>query len=224
MSLQEFHNVEDAVKLLKCYNLNDKNLDSKIIVGFVFNKTKSISKKRVKIEQGYLTELGKESFSFPNFFGKSPEIALFTTKKLDNFSTIDYVGSDDLIKKIEDNSIKPNYLIVLKDEVGSLAKYSRVLGPKGLMPTPKQGTVVENNNILLSTIETLKKGSFRIKVNKYNMIQMSVGNLTMNTDQILENIKSLLLYIQNRLPVSYRKTSLKKIYVTMTHGPSFIIN
>lgn len=224
MSFQESYKIDDAIKLLRCYHLNNNYSESKLTIGFVFSKTKSASKKRAKTEQSYLTELGKESFFFPHYFGKSPVIALFTTKSSSLFTGLDYVGSEDLIKKIEDGSLNPNYLIVLKDEISSLMKYSRILGPKGLMPTPKQGTIIENMEAINKNIEILKKGSLKIKINKYNMIQLAVGNFTMRSSDLIENIQSLLLLIKNRLPVSYRKTNLKKIYITTTHGPSYLID
>lgn len=224
MFSQDSYRIEDTIKLLKCFHLNSNLVDSKITIGFVFSKSKSASKKKMKTEQSYLTELGKESFFFPNFFGKSPTIVLFTTKNIDKSSMIDYIGSEDLIKKIEEGNLNPNYLVVLKEEANLLTKYSRILGPKGLMPSPKQGTIIDNQNNILNVIETLKKGSLKIKVNKYNMIQMSIGNINMKPIELVENVQSLLGYIKNRLPVSYRKTNLKKIYITSTHGPSYILN
>ena len=222
MNLRENYTIDSSFSMLRAYALNDAIHDSKVILGMCFGKNKAATKKRSKVEDNYLQELSKDSISLPYLFGKAPTVALFTLRQIDKRIGVDFVGSDDLIKDIQGGKVAPNYLIAFRDEMSLLNKYSRVLGPKGLMPTPKQNTIVEEDTIVKS-IETLKKRSFKLKVNKALMAQLPVGTLKMTDDQLVGNVSSILTHINNKLPGSFLKTNLKVVYVTVTQGPCAIL-
>ena len=215
--------ITNSIELLKAYAINDDQIDYKVVLGVVFSKNKLATKKKNKAEENLLAELSRNAVFFPHKFGKSPTIALFTLKSLPTMTGIDYVGSENLVKDIQNNVVIPNYLLCFRDEMPLLSKYSRILGPKGLMPTPKQGTVVEEDNIK-RVIEDLKKGSLKIKINKNLMTQIPVGTTNMGKDALYENINCILTHINSHLPVSFLKTNLRNVYLTSTQGPSVEVN
>lgn len=215
--------IREGIKLLNAYAINDSKMDYRIILGLVFTKNKSATKKKLKAEEVLLADLSKQTVFYPHTFGNAPVIALFTLKNLVGIEGIDHIGSENLIKDIQTNHLSPNYLLCFKDEMPALSKYSRVLGPKGLMPTPKQGTVVEEDTIK-KVIEDLKKGSLKIKVNKYLMSQVPVGTVHMNNDFLVENINYILSFIKSSLPIPFLKSNLQNVYLTCMHAPSVKIN
>lgn len=215
--------ITNSLQLLRAYSYNDTKTEYKLILGIAFNKSKTATKKRSKIEDNYISELSKDTINLPHTFGKAPSIALFTLKKIENSDGIDYIGADDLIKKIQNGNIIPNYLIAYKDEMSILNKYSRILGPKGLMPTPKQNTIAEEDT-LFKIIQNLKKGSLKIKVNKFLMVQIPIGMLSMDNQQILNNVDCIFSHINKTLPSTFLKTNIKCFYLTTTQGPSSILN
>ncbi len=220
MTVKEHGSIIDSMHTMRSYALNDNRMDYKIILSLVFGKNKLATKKRARIEGNYLSDLSKDSISLPNAFGDAPTVALYTLKNVDASSLgVDHVGSDNLIKDIQNNVISPNYLITFKEDMPSLTKYSRVLGPKGLMPTPKQGTIVDEDNIK-SMVGNLKKGSFKIKLNKLLTAHIPIGTLSMDDDKIYENASVVLSFVEKHLPSSFIKSNLNNIYMNTTQGPS----
>lgn len=224
MTIKEHETIIDSMHMMRAYALNDNKMDYKVVLSLVFGKNKLATKKRARIEGNYLSDLSKDSMSLPNTFGNAPTIALYTLKSVDITGLgIDHVGSDNLIKDIQNGVVSPNYLITFKEDMPSLTKYSRILGPKGLMPTPKQGTIVDEDNIK-RMIENLKKGSFKIKINKLLTAHIPVGTLSMDNDKIYENASAVLSFVEKHLPSSFIKTNLNNIYLNTTQGPSFALS
>ena len=219
MSINEVNTINNSIKLLRAYAHNEQKVHYKVTVGLNFRRSKVTTKKKTKTEDMYFTELSKMPVYFPHEFGKAPTIALFTFKNIDVVRGIDYLGSDNLIKDIVSGTIEPNYVIAFKDEMPLLNKHSRILGPRGLMPTPKQGTIVEEDNII-RVVESLKKSSFRFKLGKALTAYIPVGYLNMDDHVLSDNINTLLSFVRTHLPITFLRTNLKKIYITTTHGPS----
>jgi large subunit ribosomal protein L1 len=222
MIIKEGYVIKDAINLMRAHAVNDNKTDYKLIISFIFGKNKLATKKRARIESNYLSELTKDTLYLPHSFGKAPTIALYTSKNINNLNLsehIDYIGSEDLIKNIQHNVIVPNYLIAFKEDMPSLTKYSRILGPKGLMPTPKQGTIIDEDNIV-KILTHLRKGSLKIKLDKQLSAHIPIGVLSMDNNKIQDNITSVIRFVNKYLPSSYIKTNLNNMYIATTHGPS----
>lgn len=224
MTVKDYASIADSINLMRAHALNDKKMTYKVVMSLVFGRNKLATKKRARIEGNYLSDLSKDSIYLPHSFGDAPLVALYTLKKIDISGLgIDYVGSDNLIKDIQNGTISPNYLVTFKDDMPSLTKYSRVLGPKGLMPTPKQGTIVEEDNIK-RMVEYLKKGSFKIKLNKLLTAHIPVGTLSMEDNKLHDNISTVVIFIEKHLPASFLKTNLNNMFLMSTQGPSCALN
>jgi large subunit ribosomal protein L1 len=129
--------------------------------------------------------------TLPHGVGKTVRIAVLTNEA--NFneakeSGADIIGSQDLIDDISQGNINFDLLVATPDMMPKLAKLGRVLGPKGLMPSPKAGTVSTN---LTETLSEFKKGKFEYKADKTGVVHVSFGKANFSKNQLIENLTSL---------------------------------
>ena len=123
---------------------------------------------------------------------------------------------------LEQGQIPFDILLAVPQMMPELAKYGRLLGPKGLMPNPKTGTVVDINN-LESVIKDFKKGKTVLKVDKTGVLHVAVGKVDMEDAKILENIKAVISAMQSILGKS-KEAFIKTIHLAPTMGPGINVN
>ena len=133
----------------------------------------------------------------------------------------DVVGSDDLIEKIASGKFDFDKLICTPAMMGKIGKHGKVLGPKGLMPNPKLGTVSTN---LKKSIEDLKSGLVEIKNDKDGNIGTTIGRKSFSTEKLLNNFKHLLDFIKKEKPDAIKGEFIKKVYLTSSMGVSYKIS
>lgn len=129
----------------------------------------------------------------------------------------DVAGSEDLAEKIGGGFLEFDKLVATPDCMAMLSKLGKVLGPKGLMPNPKDGTVTTD---VTKTIKELKAGkvSFRAEKNG-GLVQMAVGKLSFEDERLMSNIAAVIDVIQKVKPPSVKGTYIKSVYVSSTMGP-----
>ena len=135
-------------------------------------------------------------------------------------SGADIVGSEDLIEKIASGKFDFDKLICTPGMMGKIGKHGKVLGPKGLMPNPKLGTVSTN---IKKSVEDIKSGLVEIKHDKDGNIGTSIGRKSFSTDNLLNNLKHLLDFVKKEKPDLIKGEFIKSIYVTSTMGASLKI-
>jgi len=158
--------------------------------------------------------------TLPHGIGKPVKIAVLT-----NDSNIpeakeagaDIVGSDDLIDEISQGNIAFDLLVSTPDMMPKLAKLGRVLGPKGLMPSPKSGTVTTT---LTSTLSEFKKGKFEYKADKTGVVHVSFGKSNFTENQLIENLTALYKSIEQNRPPGVKGKYFKTLFICTTMGPS----
>ncbi len=128
----------------------------------------------------------------------------------------DYVGLDDYIKKIEGGWLDIDVIVTMPAVMAKVGKLGRVLGPRGLMPNPKAGTVTPNPG---KSIQEIKQGKIDFKVDKYGIIHTSIGRVSFDSDKIKENALDLLLTINKLKPSSAKGTYVKSITLSSTMSP-----
>ncbi|MDL2292287.1 50S ribosomal protein L1 [Acholeplasma sp. OttesenSCG-928-E16] len=133
----------------------------------------------------------------------------------------DHVGDAELIQKIAGGWFEFDVMVATPDMMAQLGKLGRVLGPKGLMPNPKTGTVT---NDVAKAVSEIKNGKIEYRVDKVGNIHASVGKVSFTTDQLFENIHTLYLQMIRIKPVTVKGTYVKNITVTSTMGPGVKIN
>ena len=156
--------------------------------------------------------------------GKKTKIAvLCETDKIEEAkkSGADIVGSVDLIEKIAAGKFNFDKLICTPGMMGKVGKHGKILGPKGLMPNPKLGTVT--NDIKLA-VKNVKSGQVQYKNDKGGIIHAGFGKINFNQDDLLENLKSLFSTISKSKPDTVKGSFIKKVTIASTMGVGLEIN
>ena len=172
------------------------------------------------IDPKYADQQLRTTVTLPNGIGKEIRIAVLTNE--DNFSEAEsagatLVGNDELIEQINQGNIQFDLLIATPNMMPKLAKLGRVLGPKGLMPSPKSGTV---SSTLTATITEFKKGKFEYKADKTGIVHVNFGKSDFTTSQLVENLKELYKSIEQNRPSGVKGKYLKSLFICTSMGPS----
>ena len=133
----------------------------------------------------------------------------------------DFVGLDEYIEKIEDGWFGMDVVVATPDVMGKIGKLGRFLGPRGLMPNPKSGTVTMD---VAQAIEEVKAGKIEFKVDKYGLLHASVGKVGFETEQLIENAAAFLRTVNKQRPVSAKGLYIRGASVSSTMGPSIPIS
>jgi len=174
----------------------------------------------LNIDPKYADQQLRTTVTLPNGVGKQVRIAVLTDEE--NFSeakaaNADIVGNDDLIEQINQGNINFDLLITTPNMMPKLAKLGRVLGPKGLMPSPKSGTVTTTLN---STLTEFKKGKFEYKADKTGIVHVSFGKSNFDNNQLVENLTALYKSIEQNRPSGVKGKYVKSLFICTTMGSS----
>jgi large subunit ribosomal protein L1 len=174
----------------------------------------------LNIDPKYADQQLRTTVTLPNGIGNKITIAVLTNEE--NFNEAksagaDIVGNDDLIEKITQGNIGFDLLITTPNMMPKLAKLGRVLGPKGLMPSPKSGTVTTT---LESTLTEFKKGKFEYKADKTGVVHVSFGKSNFTNSQLIENLKALYKSIEQNRPSGVKGKYFKSLFICTTMGSS----
>lgn len=133
----------------------------------------------------------------------------------------DHVGLDDMIKKIEGGWVDFDVVITMPAVMAKVGKLGRVLGPRGLMPNPKSGTVTPD---VAKAVTEVKAGKIDFKVDKFGIIHMSIGKIDFNADQIIDNAKEIMGTINKLKPASSKGEYIRSITLSSTMSPGIKID
>ena len=131
------------------------------------------------------------------------------------------VGSDDLIETISKSKIEFDVLIATPDMMSKLGKVAKILGPKGLMPNPKLGTVT---NDIKKAVEAAKAGEVQFRTEKAGILHAGIGKASFNENSIVDNIKAFVSAVQKLKPSGSKGTFIKKMSISSTMGPGIKID
>ena len=165
----------------------------------------------------------RTTVKLPNGSGKKEKVAVLceTDKVSDAKSSgAEIFGSDDLIDKIASGKINFTKLICTPAMMSKIGKHGKVLGPKGLMPNPKLGTV--SNNII-KAVKDIKTGLVEVRNDKDGNLASTIGRKSYSTDKLLENFNYLIESIKKEKPDSIKGEFIKNIFITSTMGISYKI-
>lgn len=161
----------------------------------------------------------------PNGTGKSVRVLVFAKgEKLDEAKEAgaDFVGGEELIPKIQNEGwLDFDTVIATPDMMGVVGRLGRVLGPKGLMPNPKAGTVTMD---VAKAIQDVKAGKIEYRLDKTNIIHVPVGKASFSEEQLQENFETLMEAILKARPAALKGQYLKSVVITSTMGPGVKIN
>lgn len=177
----------------------------------------------LNIDPKYANQQLRTSLVLPNGTGKSLRIAVFT--EADNVADVlkmgaTVAGSDDLIEDISTGKLNFDLLITTPQLMPKLAKLGRVLGPKGLMPSPKSGTVTQN---LAETIDEFKKGKLEYRADKTGIVHLSFGKVNFSEEQLKENLIAVYNSIEKNKPSGVKGKYFKSFNICTTMSPAIKI-
>ena len=160
----------------------------------------------------------------PKGTGKTVRVAVFTqgeNVKIAEAAGADTVGFDDLAEAMQKGDINYDVVIATPDAMPVVGKLGKVLGPRGLMPNPKVGTV---SNDVKQAVENAKGGQVRYRTDKNGIIHCSIGKVSFDADSLIENLHALLADLQKAKPTAAKGIFLKKISVSTTMGPGLLVD
>jgi large subunit ribosomal protein L1 len=162
--------------------------------------------------------------SLPNGTGKTMKILVFAKgdkmkEALD--AGADYAGHEELIEKINGGWTDFDAVVATPDMMRDVGKLGKVLGPRGLMPTPKAGTVTTD---IATAIQDLKGGKIEFKIDRHGVINNGVGKLSFTDEMLLQNIRYYLTAVQRAKPASAKGVYMKSIVLSSTMGPGLKIS
>ena len=201
----------DAIKILKEYKYVkfDETLEVAINLGIDTNKT----------DQGI-----RGVTSLPKGTGKSVIVAVLTKGDKQKEATdagADLVGDNDLIESISSGKISFDLLIASPDMMPSVGKVAKILGPKGLMPNPKLGTVTPD---VANAVKKAKAGQVQFKNDKGGIVHAGIGKMSFNENDLLENLKFFYSSINKSKPETVKGSFIKKVTIASTMGVGLEIN
>jgi len=174
---------------------------------------------RLGVNPRHADQMVRGSVVLPNGLGKTVRVLAFAKGDKEKEALdagADFTGSDDLIEKIKGGWLEFDRVIATPDMMGSVGKLGKILGPRGLMPNPKVGTVTFNVG---NAVKEAKAGKVEFRVEKAGIVHSPVGKASFGTDKLYENILALLETIIKLKPASSKGTYLRSISLSTTMGP-----
>ena len=208
-----------SIESLKSYEIKDAVSILKSNEAIKFDQTIDIAI-NLGVDPKHADQIVKGVVQLPHGTGKNIKIAVFAKEekaKDAKDAGADYIGTDDLAAKIEKNEVKIDRVLATPDMMAVVGKLGKVLGPKGLMPNPKLGTVT---NEIKKTILDIKAGLIEFKADKSGIVHAGVGKLSFAQDKLEKNISDFVDAIIKAKPSGAKGTYLKNIYLSSTMGPS----
>ena len=203
------YDVTEAIKVLK--SLKPRKFDESVDLVLKLN----IDAK--KTDQNI-----RGSFVLPNGTGKTKRVLVVTKTKAAEAGEADYCGAEDMIEKIEkENWFDFDTIVATPEMMPLLGKLGKVLGPKGLMPNPKLGTVTTN---VKDAISNIKKGMVEYKNDSYGNVHMSIGKLSFSEEKLEENLRAIVNEIVKNKPTAVKGTFVKNISVSTTMSPGLKVD
>ncbi|MEX0772995.1 MAG: 50S ribosomal protein L1 [Balneolales bacterium] len=216
----------EAVQLLdaeKEYNLDEAAELVKKTSTSKFNGSVDLDV-RLGVDPRHADQMVRGTVSLPHGTGKTVRVlALVNPAKQEEAKEAgaDHVGLDDYITKIAEGWADIDVIVATPDVMGKLGKLGRVLGPRGLMPNPKSGTVTMD---VANAVKEVKAGKIDFRVDKYGILHTSVGKIEFDAGQIKENAETFLRTVVKMRPASAKGTYVRSISMSATMGPGIPVN
>ncbi|HTH72004.1 MAG TPA: 50S ribosomal protein L1 [Candidatus Pristimantibacillus sp.] len=159
----------------------------------------------------------RDNLVLPAGTGKTVRIAVFDDAKVDG---ADISGTEDVLKALEKGEINFDILIATPAQMPKLGKYARLLGPRGLMPNPKSGTVT---NDVAKAVAEAKAGRVEYRVDSTGIVHVACGKVSFGAKKLEENARAVLQSVKSNKPASVKGTYVKAIHLATTMGPSITV-
>jgi large subunit ribosomal protein L1 len=179
---------------------------------------------RLGVDPRKANQMVRGVVTLPNGTGKDLKVLVLCTPEKEDEAKeagADYVGLDDMIEKIEKGWTDMDVIVTMPPVMAKIGKLGRVLGPRGLMPNPKSGTVTME---IGKAVKDVKMGKIDFKVDKYGIVHTSIGKVSFTAEKISENAREFINTIIKLKPSAAKGTYIKSIYLSSTMSPGIKID
>lgn len=207
--------VADKIEAGKIYTLNEASKLVKEITTTKFDASLDIDV-RLGVDPRKANQMVRGVVSLPNGTGKTVRVLCLCTPDVEDAAReagADYVGLDEYLEKIKGGWTDVDVIITMPSVMGKLGPLGRVLGPRGLMPNPKSGTVTMD---VAKAVREVKQGKIDFKVDKAGIVHTSIGKVSFTAEQIAQNAKEFLNTIIKLKPAAAKGTYIKSIFLSST--------
>jgi len=211
VDVNKIYTLKDAVDLLK--KTPKVKFDESVELHFYLNID---SKKSDQMVRG--------GIKLPHGTGKKIKVAVICKGEHETQAKeagADFIGGADLIEKISGGWMEFDKIIAIPEMMKDLAKLGKVLGPRGLMPSPKTGSVTTE---IAKAVKEAKAGKIDFKSDKLSGIHVGIGKISFSEDQIIDNAKKVLEVVQSSRPSTVKGNFIKKVFISATMSPALQIN
>ena len=200
------YSLEEAAELLTSFSLPkfDESIEVAINLG---------------VDPKHSDQIVRGTVSLPNGIGKEIKVLVFAKDNLAEEAKkagADFVGSDDMVEKVKGGWTGMDVVVATPDMMAEVGKLGKILGPRGLMPNPKTGTVTMD---IAKAVTEVKAGKIEFRVEKNGIIHNSIGKVSFSKEKIVENARIFIDAILKAKPQSAKGTYMKKVTITSTMGP-----
>jgi len=206
VEIGKLYSIDEAAELVK--NISFTKFDASVDVDI-----------RLGVDPRKANQMVRGVVSLPHGTGKEVRVlALVTPDKVQEAKDAgaDFVGLDEFIEKIKGGWTDVDVIITMPPVMGKIGALGRILGPRGLMPNPKSGTVTMDVG---KAVEEVKQGKIDFKVDKYGIVHTSIGKVSFSVDKIKDNAKEFVNMIVKLKPTAAKGTYIKSIYLSSTMSP-----
>jgi len=204
----------DAIDLVK--SMADAKFDESVDVAV-----------RLGVNPRHADQMVRGAASLPHGTGKTVRVVVFAqgaAAREAEEAGADFVGADDLVKKIQqENWLEFDKAVATRDMMGRVGRLGRILGPRGLMPNPKVGTVVSADKVA-DTVRDLKRGKISFRVEKAGIIHASIGKASMDPDKLFDNLCTLVATLVRMKPSTAKGAYVRGVSLSSTMGPGVKID
>ena len=202
------YTVEEAIELLKGFKSQKFNESVDIAI-------------RLNVDPKYPEQMVRGTIVLPHGTGKAKSVLVIASgekQKEAEEAGADFFGGEEMAEKIQKESWTDfDVLVATPDMMAKLGRLGKVLGPKGLMPSPKAGTVTFN---IKETVTEIKKGRIEYRVDKTGIINTGLGRISFDSAQLVENTTELLTAVLKARPVSLKGKYVESVFISSTMSPS----
>ena len=215
--------VESKVDKDKLYSLNDAMGLVKEVNTTKFDASVDVHV-RLGVDPRKADQALRGTVSLPHGTGKTKRVLVFCTPEKQaeaQAAGADFVGLEDYIQKVSEGWMDVDVIIATPNVMAQLGKVARILGPRGLMPNPKTGTVT---NDIATAVQEVKKGKIAFRVDKFGIVHASVGRVSFSPAQLTDNAHELIATLVRMKPSSAKGIYMKSVSVASTMSPGIAVD
>jgi large subunit ribosomal protein L1 len=181
---------------------------------------------RLGVDPRHAEQQVRNTVMLPNGLGKDVRVLVFAegdAAREAEHAGADFIADDETVKKIQDGWMEFDAVVATPNMMGTVGRLGKILGPRGLMPNPKAGTVVQEND-LPRVIDELKAGRVEFRLDRTANMHVPIGKASFETQKLFENLAALLDAIKRARPASAKGTYVRRITICSTMGPGIKID